>query len=69
MMVSKDYHLQLHHFLGHGSPRTTSLSLGRGEFLFFGPSDGPSDGHGLDDCSLSGVEGGTLGGSSSSEEV
>ena len=57
-----------HHFLGQGSASTTSLSFGRGGFLGVRPRDRPGDGHGLglDDCGLSGVEGGMFGGSSSS---
>jgi hypothetical protein len=63
-MKLKDYK---HHCLGHGSPSTIFLSLGRGGFVFFVLVD--VLGLGLEDCGLSGVEGGSFGGSSSSEEV
>ena len=51
---SKDNNQQLHQFLGHGSPITTSLYFGRGEFDFLVLDAGL----GLDDCGLSGVAGG-----------
>ena len=72
-LTSQPTHLHLHHFFGHGSPSTISLSLGRGGLCFVGPRERPGDGCGLglEDCGLSGVEGGLLSGSpsSSSDDV
>ena len=67
-LKSQPKHLHLHHFFGHGSPSTISLSFGRGGFCLVGPRERPGDGCGLglEDCGLSGVEGGMLSGSSSS---
>lgn len=56
-----------HQFLGHGSPSTISISLGRGGFAFLALVG--VLGLGLDDCGLSGVDGGLLCGSSSSDDV
>ena len=67
MIKSKDYNLLQHHCLGHGSPSTTFLSLGRGGFNFLVLDDGL--GLGFEDRGLSRGAGGLYCGSSSSEEV